>query len=88
LQEHTRPILPKELREKLKIPNNFKILGKFVFQPLFSSRQQEVSSPSCKTKLIIERTAKDKRINRIPLPFLWATGLPADPRGAKKNKCT
>jgi len=36
LQKHTRPILPKKLRKKLKIPNNFEIFGKFMLQPLLS----------------------------------------------------
>ena len=56
-----------------------------MLQPLLGSGQQEIASPAFTLVNIYKFISF---ITAWPLPFWWATGFPAEPRGAKKNKWT
>ena len=60
------------------------VLRKLELEPLLSRGEQEIASPP----FVTYQYMSIRHLKYLPLLFRVATGLPAEPRGAKKNRCT
>ena len=46
LQEHTRPVLPQNLRHKLQVANDAEVLRELMLEPLLAGGEEEVAAPA------------------------------------------